>query len=327
MTGLPLQTGDQREEGTTQSSTRYTLDGASAALCVLASGSRGNCSVLVVPSTPETPRRVYLIDAGLSPTRTRKLLDARGIRPDEVDEIVFTHLDTDHCYAGWTRAMRPGSFRAKLRIHRTHMGRAERMGLLETHAEPFDNDCMLSTNVRMHTEMLAHDSLGVACFRFVINHPDKPTAHLGFATDCGRVTPGLIEHMRGVDTLAIESNYCPTMQEESGRPAFLKKRIMGGSGHLSNQLSAHAVTRINPRQHLVLLHLSQQCNTPEIAASEHSHSGIIRTISTQKDPTPWIPIHARQPGQEVEFGRGKFTQQSLFSSLHPKKHTSEKHRT
>jgi phosphoribosyl 1,2-cyclic phosphodiesterase len=290
----------------------HPLDGASGALCVLASGSRGNCSVLVIPATDKAPRRVYLIDAGLSPRRTALLLNDRGIRPDEVDAIVYTHLDTDHCYAGWTKAIRPGYFRAKLMVHRKHMGRAERMGLLIAHAEPFDEEHELAPNVRLYTEVLSHDSLGVACFRFVIDGVGGVTAHLGYATDCGRVTPGLIDHMKGVDTLAIESNYCPKMQMESGRPAFLKKRIMGGSGHLSNQLSADAVHRMKPREHLILLHLSQQCNNPQIAACEHAHDGITRTISSQHEPTPWIPINAGSSDLDVVFPKASMRQGSLF---------------
>ncbi len=178
-------------------------EGSGGSLCVLASGSRGNCSVLVIPATEHTPKRVYLIDAGLSPRRTAKLLAERGIRTDEVDAIIYTHLDTDHCYAGWVKAIRPGYFRAKLMIHRGHMGRAERMGLLNAHAEPFDEAYDLASNVKLYTEVLSHDSLGVACFRFIIDAADGQKAHLGYATDCGRITPGLIEHMREVDTLAL----------------------------------------------------------------------------------------------------------------------------
>lgn len=297
----------------TQPPNQFGLDDASGALCVLASGSRGNCSVLVVPATPDTPRRVYLIDAGLSPRRTASLLNDRGIRPDEVDAIIYTHLDTDHCYSGWVKAIRPGYFRAKLLIHRGHMGRAERMGLLVAKSEPFDDEHPIAPNVTVYSEVLSHDSLGVACFRFIIKSPDKPDAHLGYATDCGRITPGLIEHMRAVDTLAIESNYCPVMQRQSGRPMFLQRRIMGGSGHLSNELSADAVARMKPREHLVLLHLSQQCNTPDLAATQHNHTDLVKTISLQSEATPWIPINASsQPSTEVVFPRVKITQKSLF---------------
>ncbi|MBO6513159.1 MAG: MBL fold metallo-hydrolase [Phycisphaerales bacterium] len=294
-------------------STPDTHASSSGALCVLASGSRGNCSVLAIPATDDSPRRIFLIDAGLSPRRTAALLAQRGIRPDEVDAIIYTHLDTDHCYAGWARAIRPGYFGAKLLIHKSHMGRAERMGMLIARSEPFDDQLELAPNVNVYTEMLSHDSLGVACFRFVIDRPNAQQAHLGYATDCGRVTPGLIGHMREVDTLAIESNYCPDLQMRSPRPPSLKRRIMGGSGHLSNQLSAGAVAKMSPREHLVLLHLSQQCNTPELAASEHNHSGITRTISLQNEPTPWIPITPRSSDTpEIKFPRVKQRQASLF---------------
>jgi phosphoribosyl 1,2-cyclic phosphodiesterase len=268
----------------------YSLEGAHGALCVLASGSSGNCSVLVT-RTADGGRHVSLIDLGLSPRRTRKCLEARGLSLDQVDEVLLTHLDTDHCHPGWVAAMRRDDWRARLNIHRKHMGRAERAGLLCAHAAPFDDVVELHGGASAHVCVMSHDSLGVACFRVEIEHGGAVAA-LGYATDCGRVTASMIEHLRGVDTLALESNYDPEMQVRSGRPAALKKRIMGGSGHLSNQLSADAVRRIGVRDHLVLLHLSRQCNTPELCAIEHAHEGVTRTISTQFEMTAWIPVRA-----------------------------------
>jgi len=291
----------------------HNLDDASGALCVLASGSQGNCSVLVVPKTETSARRVILIDAGLSPSRTAKFLHTRGIRPDEVDEIVFTHLDSDHCHSGWPRAIKPGSWRATLRIHRMHMGRAERMGLLYTRCEPFEESFVAAPNIRFGVEMLAHDDLGVATFRVAIGEGEIPDATLGYATDLGRVTSGLIEHLRGVDVLAIESNYCPQMQLASDRPAFLKKRIMGGAGHLSNEESARAIGLIEPGERLVLLHLSQQCNCPQTAEHAHRHHQWTPTISTQREPTPWIPIRGGD-GEVVPVVRTRQTQGRLFSA-------------
>lgn len=268
----------------------YALDDAHGALCVLASGSSGNCSVLV-SRTPGGGRHVALIDLGLSPKRTRACLEARGLSLDMVDQALLTHLDTDHCHPGWVAAMRKPDWRAMLNIHRKHMGRAERAGLLCSSASPFDDAIEIHKGATAHVCVMSHDSLGVACFRVEIEHEGR-VASLGYATDCGRVTPSMIEHMRGVDTLALESNYDPDMQMRSGRPAMLKKRIMGGSGHLSNELSADAVRRIGVRDHLVLLHLSRQCNTPELCAMAHGHEGVTRTISTQFEMTAWIPVRA-----------------------------------
>lgn len=274
-------------------------DRAAGRLCVLASGSKGNCSVLDVPATGEWARRVILIDAGLSPSRTRQMLHQRGIRPDEVNEIVFTHLDSDHCHPGWINALRPGSvtgsWRATLRMHRMHMGRAERMGLLYARSEPFEDVFEPAPGVMMRSMMLAHDQLGVAVLRCTITLADRAAASLGFATDLGHVNAGLIEHLRGVDTLAIESNYCPLMQANSGRPEFLQRRIMGGAGHLSNEQSAMAVSRIGPKRNLVLLHLSQECNEPAIAMGHHrrfvqSGGGRCCVVSSQHEPTGWVEI-------------------------------------
>ncbi|MEY2716643.1 MAG: putative metallo-hydrolase YycJ, partial [Planctomycetota bacterium] len=93
---------------------------------------------------------------------------------------------------------------------------------------------------------------------------------LGLATDLGRASGALIEAMRGVDILAIESNYDRDMQLASDRPAFLKDRIMGGKGHLSNEECIEAVRAIAwPRgpEHVVLLHLSRDCNCPDLVRS------------------------------------------------------------
>ncbi len=69
-------------------------------------------------------------------------------------------------------------------------------------------------------------------------------ASLGFATDLGRPTDELVRRLHGVGTLAIESNYCPVLQRESPRPGFLKARIMGGAGHMSNEQCAKTVALI-----------------------------------------------------------------------------------
>lgn len=275
-------------------------------LCVLASGSAGNCSALVWRAGPGAPRRVVLLDGGLSPRRTGALLGERGIRVDEVDDIVFTHLDTDHCHPGWASAVRPGGWRARLRVHKRHLSRAGRMGLLFRHTEPFQDDLQIDDSLSARVCVLSHDSLGVAAFRFEAES-DGQCTHLGYATDLGHVTNELTAMLAGVDVLAIESNYCPRMQVESDRPEYLKRRIMGGSGHLSNAESADAAAEIAPAGMLVLLHLSRQCNTPEKAMAAHARAGCPVAVSTQTEATGWIMARAsigtRGTGAVVETAR------------------------
>ncbi|USO00097.1 MAG: MBL fold metallo-hydrolase [Phycisphaeraceae bacterium] len=256
-----------------------------AALCVLASGSTGNCTLLRVRDDAGRWTRTCLIDAGLSPTRTRRLLAERGVAMGEIDDIILTHLDTDHFYSGWRRVK---DCRATLRLHRRHVGRGERSGVLMRRTEPFHEPVELAEGFEFDPALLSHDDLGVAVFRFAF----PCGATLGFATDVGKPTEAMIDHLRGVDVLAIESNYCPEMQLASGRPAMLKQRIMGGSGHLSNEQCVKTVRQIGPGSDVVLLHLSRQCNTPSLAAEPHEGSPYRLTVTSHDTPTDWIWIRA-----------------------------------
>lgn len=257
--------------------------GAAMALCVLASGSRGNCAVLVRGSGDR--REAILIDAGLSPRRTAGLLASVGVGIDRVRAVVFTHLDHDHAHPGWGDALPEG---AALYIYARHMGRAERAGLLRSRTVPFEGEFLLPGGVVARPWVMPHDSLGVVCFRFGAADADD----LGYATDLGRVSSGLVEHLAGVSVLAIESNYCPKLQAESGRPLFLRRRITAGHGHLSNEECLEAVHRIEPRRHVVTLHLSRQCNRVELVASMHEGADYTLTVAEQDRPTRWVGVPA-----------------------------------
>jgi hypothetical protein len=253
-----------------------------AELCVLASGSAGNCSVLTF--TRGGVRRACLIDLGLSPRRTVRLLGELGLGLHHIDDAVVTHLDTDHFHAGWAKSL---PRHTTLHMHARHAESSPRFGLFGMQAATFDTGFKLRDGTAVRSALAAHDGSGVATFRFCI-----PGGCLGFATDLGRMTDRLVEHLAGVDVLAIESNYCPVMQENSDRPVFLKQRIMGGSGHLSNHETVEAIRRISPRSHVVLLHLSRQCNDPELVARLHEGMQYGLTITNQERPSGWVRVAA-----------------------------------
>ncbi len=261
---------------------------ADLALCVLSSSSGGNCSALLLGRGEA--RRLYLIDLGLSPRRTRALLGAVGVGDLPISGVLLTHLDDDHCNPAWAS---PGSGLlsdpAPWYIHKRHRGRAQRAGFLHRRTLVFEDGFDLPT-ARVRVLHTAHDDLGVATFRFECEH-----AHLGFATDVGHAGEDLVRHLHGLDVLAIESNYCPRMQRASARPEFLKRRIMGGHGHLSNQQCAQAVALMAPREHVVLLHLSRQCNSPPLAAAGHAGRPYALTIARHDAPTAWVFPSASHP--------------------------------
>ena len=264
-----------------------------ACLCVLASGSSGNCSVLL--RRTERGVRGMLIDAGLSPRRTRRLLSEHGVPVSIIDDVLLTHLDSDHFHSGWLRELdaKFGELRATLRVHQNHARRLDELGPPPRRLELFD-DAIGLPGVDVSSSLLSHDRLGGAVFRF--EFAGERPASLGYATDLGRPSDELTLRLHNVDTLAIESNYCPELQRRSPRPGYLKARIMGGGGHLSNEQCAATVRRIAPRRRVVLLHLSRQCNTPELALAPHAGAPYEVLLTSQTIPTPWLGLDAREPG-------------------------------
>lgn len=249
-------------------------------LVVLASSSAGNCSVLI--SGEGRLCRLTLIDCGLSPARTRRLLGALGYSLDHIDDVLVTHLDSDHFHPGWARALPP---RVRLHVHERHLPRAEREGLPAARMAPFAAPVRLRNGAVAQPLLLDHDSWGVVAFRIEWNG-----ASLGYATDVGCPTDAMIESLRGVDVLAIESNYCPRLLQASPRPDFLKRRIAGGAGHLSNEECLSVVQRVEPRRHLVLLHLSRECNDPHIPRMLHEEARYALTIAGPDEPSRRVLI-------------------------------------
>lgn len=267
--------------------------------CVLASGSAGNCTLVMLhDESAESGRACFLIDAGLSPRRTAALLATLGVSLDEISEIVLTHLDTDHFYPGWIKmiAKRAALGRPlRMRVHRRHRNAAWRSGLTARETELFDDDLPLPAGALAEPVLLAHDDLGSV--GFVIEHQ---RCRLGYATDLGTVPRTLLDRFVDLHALALESNYDRRMQEESGRPIFLQRRIMNGSGHLSNEQALEAVREIERRSrlgHIALLHLSRECNCPRHVAGlwkrEMPHVMGRLTIASQHEPTPLLKVSGR----------------------------------
>lgn len=263
-------------------------DAPFASLCVLASGSSGNCSVLEYGYG--TFRRACLIDLGVSPRRAIRMLAELGLGLHQIDDVLITHLDADHFQAGWARWL-PAHVR--VRLHLTHARRLPTIDLFADRMGAFEAPFALQSGIEVQPLTLSHDEAGVTIFRF-----DIPGTYgggrLGFATDLGRVTREMVNLFRdvndGVDVLAIESNYCPRLQQESSRPEFLKRRIMGGRGHLSNHEALEAIQKIQPREHVVLLHLSRECNDCTRVSELHAGADYALTIAEQARATRRVRI-------------------------------------
>jgi phosphoribosyl 1,2-cyclic phosphodiesterase len=262
-------------------------------LCVLGSGSGGNCSVL------RSPGGAMMIDCGLGPRvvgrRLHAAADRLPVAVDDVTAVCLTHLDHDHFNPNWVATLAKREIAVWCHASRAddvryRAGRAIDVRTFEC-GEAFEP----VPGVRVRAVACAHDREGSHAFRL-----DGFGGSIGYATDLGHVPAGLLDAFCNVDLLAIESNYDRQMQVDSPRPFFLKSRIMNGSGHLSNAEAYAAVRELFDRcersgkcgpRHVVLLHRSRECNCPDLLRKFFGRDrriGRRLTLSHQDEPTSWL---------------------------------------
>jgi phosphoribosyl 1,2-cyclic phosphodiesterase len=259
---------------------------------VLGSGSSGNSTVVLLHGERACEKPIaVLIDAGLTPRATNRRLAEFGMSLADVSAILITHFDGDHFVATW------GNVVEKLGLmvychHRHRRAAAAMLGSVRRVHLFRDSFQLDGLEGEARTALAPHDEHGTASYRL-----DHRGARFGFATDIGRVTHDVLDLLRDVDGLAIESNYDPDMQRQSGRPTYLKRRIMGGLGHLSNIQSLEAVQELSCQtslQHIAALHLSRQCNEPGLITAMYAREAkpllSKLTITSQIHATPMLRV-------------------------------------
>jgi phosphoribosyl 1,2-cyclic phosphodiesterase len=196
-----------------------------------------------------------LVDAGLPLVTLQRQL-ARAQLTVKPNAIIVTHAHGDHCRHA---AELSEHFQAPLFVSEATR-RSVRLGGRRT-PRVFGSRAPFSVGELTVTAMsVPHDAPQVS-LRF--EHAGQAAA---LATDLGEVPPGLLEHFAGCDTVLIESNHDHEMLWAGPYPYHLKRRVSGGHGHLSNA-QTHGLLRSLDRgvRTVVLMHLSQTNNTPELA--------------------------------------------------------------
>jgi phosphoribosyl 1,2-cyclic phosphodiesterase len=237
---------------------------------VLASGSRGN-------STWVRGRGAgLLIDVGMRPRELGRRLESVGASWSGVGAVVLTHTHGDHVDSGTFSELA----RRRVAVHCHEGHRAELAGdpgfqSLETNGlvACFDDRPFLSgTGLRLEPIRLRHDGGPTFGFRIEVSaeRRGRPVS-LGYLADTGSWSEWMADSLVDVDVLGVEFNHDVAMQKCSGRPRLLIARNLGDDGHLSNRQGAELVEAVLARsrrgtlRHVVLLHLSQQCNQPDLA--------------------------------------------------------------
>lgn len=222
-------------------------------LWVLGSGSSGN-AVLV-----ECDDERILIDCGFGTRTIKQRMALTGVDPRTVSACLVTHEHSDHV-SGVAKAAKKWSWP----IFAT-AGTSTAAELLEapvTTISPLEQIQL----VRMTIDVVATPHDAEESVGFVITSRSTG-ARAAVFTDIGHVTTAVRKACADVNVLVIESNHDDEMLRYGPYPIFLQNRIRSRVGHLSNPHAAELIGEsVNPGlQHVVLAHLSEQCNTPRRA--------------------------------------------------------------
>ena len=269
----------------------FFLKGTMALLCVttIASGSGGNCLLVSGGDT------YILIDAGISCRRITQALHALGIAPEQLSAVLITHEHSDHICGLATLAKKcgvpvyasPGT--AKALEYRIPF----RDGQL--HAAPVGEDIQVG-ELTVRSFPTSHDTAQSTGYTVALDGH-----RMCLATDLGVVSDEVLQAVRGVDVLVVESNHDVDWLRTGPYPPYLQERILGDRGHLSNESGAElAVCAARSGTHTIILaHLSRENNTParalEVCRGRLSAAGIdpdrdvLLSVAPVSEPGPTYP--------------------------------------
>ncbi|MCF7912347.1 MAG: MBL fold metallo-hydrolase [Candidatus Cloacimonetes bacterium] len=228
---------------------------------VIASGSKGNCLVV------KSDAGAILLDAGLTGAKILSGLELLGIKPEELKGLVISHEHSDHISGA-------GIICRKLDLPLyispdTYACSAAKLGRLPQGVIYFEHGKDFRINdLNINPFASSHDA--VESSNFILAQADNPNARLGIATDCGYLTRLMKERLQNCTTLVLESNHDEVLLLTGSYPWHLKQRVKGRQGHLSNRQAVSVISQvIHPGlKNLILAHLSENNNTPELAESE-----------------------------------------------------------
>ncbi len=199
-----------------------------------------------------------LIDAGISYRELARRMGAAGLNPDSLDAVIISHGHNDH-----VRGISSLCSKRDIPIFANRGTAVETKALREIPSGPirrFTTGAAFSIgDMSIEPFPVPHDTAEPV--GFVITDGRVKSC---FATDLGSVTPDALISFSDCDVVVLESNYDVEMLLQGPYPEFLKARVNGPLGHLSNAAAAELIREIAHRglKRLVLAHLSRTNNRP-----------------------------------------------------------------
>jgi phosphoribosyl 1,2-cyclic phosphodiesterase len=251
----------------------------------LGSGSSGNA--LVVEAHDGLSITRVLVDNGFGPRQLGQRLAAASLAIDDLHAVIVTHEHSDHASGVGAILKRNG---IPLLASR---GTASAIGLdAGARFQCLSASATVTVgNLCIRPFAVSHDAAEPLQFVF-----SDGRSRLGLATDLGCAALEVQQALSGVDGLILECNHDAEMLATGGYPAFLKMRIAGDRGHLSNAQSAELLSAIDRSRlrSVVAAHVSHQNNRPEFARSALADvlgcRGEDVVVATQADGFAWQTI-------------------------------------
>ena len=218
---------------------------------VLASGSKGNSTYI------KTKNHEILIDAGCTMTYLNEKLIENNTNLDNIDYIFITHTHSDHV-SSIKNIIKKYSPTLILTIPMLedlpYLKTYEKIILLE--------DDMIIDNLLIENIKTSHDTSDSR--GYIINEGDSSVVQI---TDTGYLNQKYFNKLKNKTVYIFESNHNADMLLNGRYPVWLKRRVASDKGHLSNESSAFYLSKIigSNTKEIILAHLSEENNTPEIA--------------------------------------------------------------
>lgn len=224
--------------------------------CSLYSGSSGNCSLI------QSNNANILIDAGESAKKIVSALSFNNVDISNIDAILVTHEHSDHIKS-------IGTLSKKYNI--PVYANKETWDAMPEQKQKIVDDNIKTFNTCSSFEIkdlsinpfkTPHDASNPCGFNILNN-----TSKISIATDLGHITPELISNLEKSSFILLESNYDPNILKYSKYPFYLKQRISGPNGHLSNNDAGELISKLvkTGLNSVMLGHLSKENNFPELA--------------------------------------------------------------
>ncbi|PTX92913.1 metal-dependent hydrolase [Spartobacteria bacterium LR76] len=221
----------------------------------LGSGSAGNSMLVRGAST------AFLVDAGLSARQLSVRLQACGVQVEDLSGVLLTHEHQDHC--GGLKVLM-SRYRFPVYCNPLTARAMSDAGFPHANWQLFQNGSAFTlSEFSILPFQVPHDAADPVGFRI-----SARGACLGVLTDLGYATRNIFDVLKGIHGLFIETNYDEAMlQRDLRRPWSVKQRIQSRHGHLSNTAAARVVEELDAPdlRHVILGHLSKDCNSPELA--------------------------------------------------------------